>query len=216
VRRVVMVANRNGFFYVLDRTNGELLLAKPFVHTTWATEVGADGRPVLLPPVEPPGEGNLTCPDNLGGTNFMSPSFDPSRGLFFVTARETCGRIYPSPMNTLVPGVGSLGGMAESLTELQSGALRAIDPTTGRIRWQVPYAGPGWAGVLSTDSGLVFTADDRDRFMAVDADTGRVLWDHALGEDVHAAPLTYTIDGRQYVTIGSASTFTSFALPPAP
>jgi alcohol dehydrogenase (cytochrome c) len=215
VRHVVMLANRNGFFYVLDRATGERLVAKPFVHTTWATDVDAEGRPIPLPLPATPDGGTLVCPDDAGGTNFMSPSFDPERSLFFVTAREGCGVFYTNPVGTVTRGARTMGGIAAGSDEPHYGALRAIDARTGEMRWQVRYANPGWTGVLSTAGGLVFTSDDRDRFMAIDAGNGRVLWDAHVGENIHASPMTYAIDGRQYVILPSFTKLMAFALPAA-
>jgi alcohol dehydrogenase (cytochrome c) len=211
-RSVVMVANRNGFFYVLDRATGEFLLGKPFVRTTWATEIGHDRRPVLLRPPEPSSSGTHICPDDMGGTNFMSPSFDPARNIFLVTARETCGTYFSQPPETLIPGIRAMGGRAQQSSSYRWGALRAIDPTTGAVKWDVKYDGPGWAGVVSTAAGLTFSGDDKGLFMAVDTATGRVLWQHELGDTMRASPLTYVIGDRQYVTIATHKTLRSFAL----
>jgi alcohol dehydrogenase (cytochrome c) len=213
LRKVIMLANRNGFFYVLGREKGDLLLAKPFVKTTWATEIGPDGRPVELPGQDPTETGSFTCPDDHGGTNFMSPSFDPMRRVFFVTARETCSRFFTRPSRTVQVGARTMGGHVQGIAQLRTGALRAIDPSTGSIKWDVPYRRPGWAGVLSTVTGLVFSADDRGKFMAVDADNGRELWQHEMGQNMRAAPVTYMIDGRQFVAIASYNRLTAFALP---
>ena len=216
VRRVVMVANRNGFFYVLDRATGEFLLGKPFVNTTWAKEIDRDGRPIVLPDQEVTAAGTLTCPGDHGGTNFMSPSFDPVRGLFFVTAQETCATFFAQPRRNVRVGRRSMGGRVQGIPRSRWGALRALDPLTGVLKWEVRYASPGWAGVLSTVTGIVFSADDGlGIFMAVNADTGRQLWQHELGHNVRAAPLTYMIGDRQYVTIASHRTLTAFALPPS-
>jgi alcohol dehydrogenase (cytochrome c) len=213
MRHVVMLANRSGFFYVLDRVTGERLVARPFVHTTWATEVDADGRPVLLPLPSTPDGGTLVCPQDIGATNFMSPSFDPDRQLFFVTAREGCGVFYHHPVGTAVRGSRTMGGVASGSDEPAYGALRALDARTGEMRWQVRYGSASWTGVLSTAAGLVFSSDDRDRFMAVDADTGRVLWDAHVGENIRASAMTYALDGRQFVVLPSFTKLTAFALP---
>ena len=212
-RAVVMVANRNGFFYVLDRATGELLLGKPYVKTTWATEIGPDRRPVLLPDQKPTAAGVLTCPDDHGGTNFMSPSYDPVRRLFFVTVRETCGRFFTAPAGIPTIGARVMGGRVQGIAQMRTGALRAIDPLTGDIKWDVPYRRPGWTGVLSTVTGLVFSSDDRGRFMAVDAKTGRELWHYEMTQNMRSAPLTYMIGSRQYVTIATYSQLLAFALP---
>ena len=207
-RKVVMVANRNGFFYVLDRETGELLLGKPFVATTWAREIGADGRPIVL------NDGSAGClPDYWGGTNFMPPSFDPARGLFFVTARETCATYIPEKPE-IAPGRRSMGGTVWVDQDQAWGALRALDVTTGELRWEFPYPTPSMAGVMSTAAGVVFAGDHQGNFMAFDADTGEHLWHYQTGNPIWgAAAMTYMLDGVQQVLIPSGATLTAFALP---
>lgn len=215
LRKAVIMANRNGFYYVLDRVTGEFLLARPFVNTTWATEIGHDGRPRLLPDQEPTEAGTVTCPDWYGGTNFMSPSFDPMRNLFFVTARETCARFIRRPaMTSGQLGDRSLGGTVQVVPQpKRAGALRALDPTTGERKWEIPYGDAGWAGVLATASGVVFSGDHEGGFFAADSATGSLLFTYQTGATIFAAPVSYAIDGRQYVAIASGANLTSFALP---
>ena len=210
-RKVVMVANRNGFFYTLDRTNGRLLVATPFVKTTWATEIGPDGRPRLLPDQEPTAAGTMTCPDLFGGTNFMSPSYDPARTLFFVTARETCG-VYFSRAVTYVEGQRYDGGGMRREGE-SYGAVRAIDPATGARRWEYRLEKASLSGVMSTASGLVFGGDFDGHVFALDAGTGRQLWRYQMGAPLYSAPMTHLVDGAQHVLIGAGTTLTAFALP---
>lgn len=215
LRRVVMVANRNGFFYTLDRTNGEVLAAKPFVHTTWAKEIGRDGRPVLLPGNRPNETGSMTCPDLTGGTNFYAPSYDPARGLFFVNARETCALFFAWEPE-FHQGQLFLGGASQRAhgPEGTYGALRAIDPTTAERKWEFRYPAPGTAGVLSTASGLVFTGDNAGNVLALDSRNGRLLWHAQLGSNLHGtSPVTYLLDGRQYVLIPSGATLVAYSLP---
>ena len=209
-RKVVMVANRNGFFYALDRATGKLLLAKPFTDTNWAREIGADGRPIVLDE-----DGTKKClPDFWGGTNFMPPSFDPALNLFFVTARETCVTYFPVKPEIKV-GQTSVGGGVRRVADriFDYGALRAIDPSTGERKWELRYTTPSLAGVMSTASGLVFAGDNEGNFMAVDARTGKALWHYPTGASIWgAAATTYMLDGRQYVLIPSGSNLTAFAL----
>jgi alcohol dehydrogenase (cytochrome c) len=215
-RRVVMMANRNGFFYVNDRITGEFIRARPFVHTTWSNEIGRDGRPVLNAGQEPTEAGTVTCPGLYGGTNFQSPSFDPTRGLFFVTARETCMRyIRRPPSPTAALGSLTLGGSAALVSEpvKSSGALRAIDPTTGETKWEIAYDDAGWAGVLATAGGVVFSADHEGTFFAADSTTGKKLYSFQTGAAIYAPPTSYQVDGRQYVVMPSGTTLTAFALP---
>ena len=209
-RRVVMVANRNGFFYVLDRATGALLLARPFTDTTWAREVGPDGRPIVL------NDGSRGClPDQWGGTNFNPPSFDPSLQLFLVTARETCAT-YTRQEPKIVPGQASFGGSVRVDRDRPNySALRALDAKTGERRWEFRYASPAMSGVLSTASGLVFTGDNEGNFMAFDTRTGRNLWRYQTGNGIWgAAPMTFELDGRQHVLIPAGTTLVAFALSP--
>jgi alcohol dehydrogenase (cytochrome c) len=208
-RKVVMVASRNGFFYTLDRTNGKVLVAKPFTETKWAREIGADGRPVVLNV-----DGSKECiPDVHGGTNFMPPSYDPALRLFFVTARETCAVYYPAKQETQT-GRASMGGRSQRLPQNTFGALRAIDPVTAQMRWEFRYPTPTLAGVMSTASGLVFAGNNEGDFMAFDARSGKQLWRYPMGASIWgAAAMTYMLDGRQYVIIPSGSVLIAFALP---
>jgi alcohol dehydrogenase (cytochrome c) len=215
-RKVVMVANRNGFLYVLDRVTGQFIHAYPFVRQTWAKEIGPDGRPVELADQRPSAKGTLTCPDLFGGTNFMSPSFDPATGLLYVTARETC-QIYiaEAPPAGYKAGDRVMGGRFSRAPDTPWGALRAIDPITGERTWEIKHPTPSWAGVLTTASGLVFSGTNEGAFFAADSRTGRELWRYHAGAAIYAPPTTYTIDGRQWVVIPAGMTLTAFALPAA-
>jgi alcohol dehydrogenase (cytochrome c) len=208
-RKVVMMANRNGFFYVLDRETGKLLLAKPFGEQRWAREVGVDGRPIVLNET-----GAKECiPDAHGSTNFMPPSFDPVRGLFFVTARETCA-VYVPMKPEIKPGTSTTGGGVRRVTGNTYGALRALDPKTGERKWEFRYPTPTLAGVMSTASGLVFAGDSEGNFTAFDARNGKPLWHYPTGSSIWgAAAMTYMLDGRQHVVIASGNTLVAFALP---
>jgi alcohol dehydrogenase (cytochrome c) len=214
LRKVVMVANRNGFFYILDRETGEYLDAFAYVHQTWAEGIDASGRPIEIPGQRPTPQGTLTCPDLFGGTNFMSPAYNPSTELFYVTARETC-QIYISsaPPEGYQAGDRTMGGSVRPAPEPGWGALRALNPFTGEVAWEIRHETPSWAGVLSTAGGVVFSGDNEGSVFAADASTGRELWRYQVGAPLYAAPVTYTIDGRQYVTIAAGSTLTAFALP---
>jgi alcohol dehydrogenase (cytochrome c) len=223
-RKVIMVANRNGFFYTLDRENGKLLVAKPFIDgSNWAKEIGQDGRPIILDNL---GTAEKCLPDNHGGTNFQPPTFSPELGLFFVTAHETCATwlgvkpTEPIEMGVRVPS----GGRTLVEGRNQFSALRAIDPTTGQRRWEHKYrdypssvALDLTGGVMSTASGLVFTGDNEGYFHAFDGESGKELWSFETGAPVWgSAAVTYMLDGRQWVVTTAGLTFTAFALPVAP
>ena len=218
-RKVVMLANRNGFFYTLDRTNGTLIVGKPYVVTTWAKEIGADGRPVILPGYVPDEKGSLTCPDVTGATNFWPPSYDPSQHLFFVNAREVCATYYAWKQE-YVPGERYTGGAGQRATgpDMRAfGALRAIDPATGERRWEFQYISPSTAGVLTTASGLVFSGDAEGNFLALDSHAGKLLWRFQMGSALHGtSPITYMLDGRQQLLVPAGGTLTAWALGDVP
>jgi alcohol dehydrogenase (cytochrome c) len=214
-RKVVMQADRNGFFYVLDRATGEFLLGKPFVKTTWAERIDDKGRPVAVADQQPSEGGTLVCPGHDGGTNWRSPSFDPKLSLFFVNAKEQCETMYAWDQ-PFVPGQLYLGGSFTTGGDPIYSALRAIDPTTGARKWEFRLSVAGTqsaAGVLSTASGLVFTGDGVGNFIALASDTGRYLWHYPTGGAITAAPMSYQLDGRQYVAVAAGTNLVAFALP---
>ena len=212
-RKVVMVANRNGFFYTLDRETGEFLVGKVFTGTQWARELTKDGKPIVLSNGLSTAPKPTCVPDYRGGTNFNPPSYDPAAQLFFVMARETCA-IYSPRKEEPVPGRSFMSGGMEKLPEPDYSALRAIDPKTGAIRWEHKFTQSSMAGVMSTASGLVFAGDQDGYFNAFDTKSGKLLWRYRTGSPIHgAAATTYLLDGRQYVLIPSGMTITAFALP---
>jgi alcohol dehydrogenase (cytochrome c) len=216
-RKVVMFANRNGFFYTLDRLTGKVIVAKPFVETTWAKEIGPDGRPVLLPGHLPDEDGEKTCPDLGGGTNFMSPSYDPTTRLFFVTARETCATYYGFDQTFKAGDQYTGGATIRPRDQKNFGALRAIDPVTATVKWEFRYPTTSSSGVLTTASGLVFAGDGDGNIMAFESRTGKNLWHYQLGFPMRStAGTTYMLDGRQYLLVPSGSMLTAFALPQKP
>ena len=206
--KVVMVANRNGFFYVFDRVTGQLLVGKPFSDTTWARELDHDGHPIVV------NDGSKGClPDQWGSTNYMPPSYDPALKLFFVTVRETCAEYMPVK-EEIVPGRISNSGTVRRDAEHSYGVLRAIDPLTVERKWEFKYPTPTMAGVMSTASGVVFAGDNEGNFMAFDGRTGKNLWFYPTGSPIWgAAPMTFMIDGRQQVVIGSGTAITAFTIP---
>lgn len=206
-RKVVMVANRNGFFYVLDRVSGEFLLGKPFTGTSWAREIGSDGRPIVL------NDGSKGCvPDPWGGTNFFPPSFDPKLEWLFLNVRETCATYVPQAPE-LVPGQASFGGIVSVDRSEEYGALRALNVKTGEAQWEFRYPSATFGGVMSTASGVVFAGDHEGNFMAFRSATGENLWHYQTGSRIWgAAAMTYMLEGRQYVLIASGTTLLAFAL----
>jgi alcohol dehydrogenase (cytochrome c) len=202
----ILWANRNGFYYVLDRVTGRYITSTPFVRQTWTTGMDAAGRPQPRAESERTAKGFLLFPGNTGGTNWWSPSYDPALSLMFVPALEWGGVYYSS--------VGSWpAGQAGAPFYT---AIRALDAETGKRVWeyrqelQQNYVAMG--GLLSTKTGLLF-AGDQQRFFALRSRTGEKLWSVESGGKIVAAPITYEVDGRQYVTIAAGRALISFALP---
>jgi len=214
-RKTVMFANRNGFYYTLDRVTGKVIVAKPFVTTTWAKEIGRDGRPMMLPGHTPDEKGELTCPDITGGTNFWPPSYDPNTKLFYVNAREVCATYYAWKPDYTV-GERFTGGAA-TREKGAVGALRAIDPATGERKWEFKYLTPSTSGVITTASGLLFTGDSDGNLLALDTRSGKLVWRYQMGATLHGtSPITYMLDGRQHLLVPSGTTLTAWALPDVP
>ena len=214
-RKAVMVANRNGFFYVLDRATGKLIHGKPFTATKWARELGPDGTPIVLSQgaMFPGDTKEPQCvPDLRGGTNFNPPSYDPALQLFFVMARETCA-IYTPFKQEMVPGRSFTSGGVRKLPEPDHGAVRAIDAKTGAIKWEYILPTPSLAGVMSTASGLVFAGDNEGYFNVFESRTGKKLWSYRTGSLIWgAAPTTVMLDGKQLVMLPSGNTIVAFGL----
>jgi len=216
IRKVVMFANRNGFYYTLDRTTGKVILGKPFVQTTWAKEIGRDGRPVAIPGHTPDEKGEVTCPDITGGTNFWQPAFDPSTRTFFVNAREACMTFYAWKPEYKAGErfTGGAGQRVQGPSMPVYGALRAIDPATGDRKWEFKYLNLSTAGLLTTASGLIFTGDSEGSVLALDSRNGKLLWRYQMGANLHGtSATTYMVDGRQHVLVPAGTTLTAWALP---
>jgi alcohol dehydrogenase (cytochrome c) len=216
-RKLLAQANRNGFFYVLDRTDGKLLLAKPFIkNITWASGIGADGRPVKLPNQEPTEEGTRVCPALDGATNWFSPSYNPATGLFYVQTLERCGIFTKAETGEWRPGRAYMGGsQRRSPNDKSEKILRAIDLKTGEIAWELPQPGLGnsWGGTLATASGLVIFCEENGALMAADAKTGKPLWSFQTSQSWKASPMTYMFDGKQYIAVASGGSILAFSLP---
>ncbi len=214
-RHLLVQANRNGFFYVLDRTNGKFLNAAPFVEKlNWATGVGSSGRPILSGRV-PTAQGTYICPGINGATNWFSPSYNPDTGLFYVIALENCNLLFSNP-KPFVQGETYYGtGTKLPPDEQQQKILIALSLPDGKVVWRYPQVGHGdsWAGTLTTAGGLVFFGDDAGSLEAVEARTGRALWHFYTGQTIHASPMSYAVNGTQYVTIAAGSDVFTFSLP---
>lgn len=214
--KAVMQANRNGFFYVLDRTNGKLLSAKPFAKKiNWATGVDmASGRPIdtpmtaMLRKTETATDFIEVWPSAYGGKNWMPMSFDPDRKLVFMNTVNVGMKVKYVKQDR--PGGPSwwlgleLGGFVGP-EDGNRGALVAWDPAQNKKVWEVPLKSPNWSGVLSTASGLVFTGSPTGAFMAFDAKNGDKLWQFQTGSGITGLPIAWEKDGKQYITITSGS-----------
>ena len=217
-RKLMLHADRNGFFYVFDRATGELLLARAFVRNlTWASGIGADGRPIKLPNQEPSPQGTKVCPSQDGATNWFSPSFNPATGLYYVQTFEKCSIYTKREQGPWESGKSYLGGSQRTAPDPKpQRILRAIDIRTGAIKWELAQPGPAtsWGGTLTTASGLVIFGEEGGSLMAADAATGQPLWSFPTNQNWKASPMTYAFDGRQYVAVAAGSNIIAFALTP--
>jgi alcohol dehydrogenase (cytochrome c) len=227
--KLMVWANRNGFFYVLDRVTGRFLSGTPFVKVNWASHLDERGRPVQTP--QPPG--SPTWPGNQGGTNWYPPSYSPRTELFYFSAWENYASIYRKETSEYQPGRNYSGGGFTVLTpvpgapsigigrrgpinnwtdEVGHGAVIAIDPRSGEQRWKFDQFDVTDSGMLTTGSDLLFTGGREGYFYALDARTGSVLWKASLGGQVVAPPVTYDVDGKQHVSVIAGHTLVTFAL----
>ena len=209
-KKMLLQASRNGYFFVLDRTSGKSLLSAPFAAVNWSTGVDKDGRPIHNPEKDPARDGRLVAPDEGGATNYRSPSFDAKTGLLIVSARDAYGIYFSKPEH------GTVGWAGADYGVFGKAWLRAIDYQTGKIRWSHDLGGEGAAaGVLTTDSGLTFTGDSVRSVLALKTSDGATLWHSAIGF-VGNSPITYELDGRQYVIVASGGALFAWALPEKP
>lgn len=207
-RKMLMQTSRNGYFFVLDRTNGKSLLTTTYGPVNWSLGVDEKGSPIPNPKKEPARDGRLIAPDEGGMTNYRSPSFDPKTGLFVVDAHPSYGIYFTKPADGTVGWAGADYGI------WGKGVLEAIDYQTGKLRWthELGPEGSG-AGVLTTDSGLAFSGDAQGNVMAFDTTDGKTLWHAGAGAGMASSPITYELDGRQYVVTSSGGTVFAWALP---
>ena len=214
-QHLLLQADRNGFFYVLDRTNGKFLRASPFVHKlNWAKGIDESGRPILTQRI-PTAQGTYICPGVTGATNWYSPSYNPETKLFYVMALESCDEYFALPKRFIRGETFYNTGTRRPPNEHGQKILLALSPTDGKTVWRYPQAGTGnsWGGTLTTAGGLVFFGDDAESFEAVDASNGHPLWHFNTGQKFVASPMTYAVDGVQYVAVAAQSDIFAFALP---
>lgn len=208
-KKMLMQTSRNGYFFVIDRTNGKSLLTVPYGPVNWTLGIDKNGQPIPNPDKEPAPDGRLIAPDEGGLTNYRSPSFDTKNGLFIVDAHPSWSLYFAKPADGVYGWAGADYGV------WGKGVIEAIDYQTGKVRWSHEVGPESGAGVLTTDSGLTFTGDGHGNFLALDSSDGKTLWHAGSGSHIVSSPTTYELDGRQYVLTSSGGVMFAFALPPA-
>ncbi len=212
-RKLLFQANRNGIFYALDRTNGKLLFGKPYVRQTWNAGFEADGRPKVIPNTDSTPEGRVVFPTLVGGTNWQSPSFDEATGRLYVVYADGAQR-YIREKSTYEAGKAYWGGRAMPTGEQPLAGIKAIDTATGDVKWDYRIArGSLAAGVLATSSGVLFSATAEGNLIALDVKDGSPLWRMQTGATTAASPISYMVDGKQYIAVASGAVLYSLALP---
>jgi len=206
-RKLLAQAARNGWFFVLDRTNGKNISSTEFVKTNWTLGVDDKGQPVPNPAKEPQLDGALVSPNQAGAANWHPPSFSPDTGLFYVNAARAFSVYYIMDDDEKPEGWGG-----NDRTLFSEGMLQAIDYKTGKIRWSHKWEGTARTGILSTAGNLVFAGDPANNFVALHARTGEPLWHVNLGAGVSNGPMTYELDGTQYLVVAAGDTLYAFAM----
>ena len=220
-RKVILWANRNGIFYVIDRITGKFLDGKPFVALNWMDGFDEDGRPQRIPGMVPTPEGTLIRPHVLGATNWPPPSFSPRTGLYYSAHWENSGIIVTQGQGPRAVGINRRQATMPQVNleplfnndEEAYGVVRAYDPETLDPVWEFRMGDITWAGVLSTAGDVVFSGGKEGYFLALDAHSGELLWRASLGGQVNSGPMSYAIDGRQYIAISAGTALFTFALP---
>ena len=216
MRKLMAHADRNGFYYLLDRVTGEFLTGAPFVHQlNWASGLTAKGRPILVPGIEPSLKGTKVCPAASGAANWQSPAFSPDSGLFYVVAQEGCG-FANKATETFRPGGFQYRATGDVNMKDESWKLyvRALELTTGKLRWESERIGNTslGGGLLSTAGGLLFSGEANGQFVALDAKSGKSVWHFYTGQPISSQPITYTVNGKQRLALATASDVISFGL----
>lgn len=217
-RKLMLQANRNGAFYVLDRVTGKFLNATPYVRATWVKSWDKNGRPILAEGANSTAEGALVYPALIGGVNFQAPSYSPLTGWMYVEYNDSANNYRRTP-TAYEPGKGFWGGQAGAPgpDPDEARGVMAIDPETGAVKWNFQLTEVSLAaGVLATGGGVVFAASKEGNLIALDGKTGKALWHFQTGAEIPSSPMSYSVGGRQYVAISSANVLYSFALPSVP
>jgi len=213
-RKLAVTANRNGFLYILDRATGKFLFGKSFIDSqNWATGLDENGRPISAGLI-PDEKGVRVCPANGGATNWYSPSYNPATHMFYFRSFEACALIQ-SNAPSFAEGRAYYASGIQTAGENGKAYINAFSLDTLDFAWRSLQFGrnKGWGGVMSTATGLIAFGDDGLNFVIAEGRTGRPLWHFHLGQLVHASPMSYAVDGRQYFAIAAGSDIFSFALP---
>jgi alcohol dehydrogenase (cytochrome c) len=218
-RKVMLWANRNGLAYVIDRVSGEFLIGKPYVKVNWMDGFDPKGRPIRIPGQGPSAEGTLIMPTVLGATNWSPPSYSPRTGFFYVAGWENTGTFALEGRFPRAAGIpnGTPMGQATLTPNYKKeeegyGFVRALDPHGLTRKWEFKMNDITWAGVLTTASDVLFSGGKEGYFFALDARTGDLLWKVPLGGQVNSGPMSYAVNGKQYVTVAAGSSLFCFAL----
>jgi alcohol dehydrogenase (cytochrome c) len=212
LRRLIVNPNRNAFYYALDRVTGEFIAGQAYAKQTWAKGLDDKGRPIVIPGTDPNDEGNLIWPALNGATIWYSPSYSPKTNLVYVATREV-GATYFKRAAEFKPGTFFAGGGERQIPESdQWGAIRALEPTSGKLAWEYKLISAPWAGVMSTAGGLVFSGSNEGNIFALDARTGKPLWNFHSGGGVAANPISFAIDGRQHIAMPADKVLYVFSL----
>jgi alcohol dehydrogenase (cytochrome c) len=211
--KALIQANRNGFFYTLDRATGKVLVAKSYTKVTWAKGIGADGRPILIPGQDPTEEGNLVCPGLGGGHNWSATAYSPQAGLYYFNSSEDCHLFFKTKQGFTEREWYQASTVEGPRGSHGTGRTVAVDPTTGETKWHFDMVSSTASGVLATAGGLVFTADGQGYLIAFDARTGKVLWKFQTGGWISAPPISYAFEGKQYIAVAAGGSIMTFALP---
>ncbi|MBI3693258.1 MAG: PQQ-binding-like beta-propeller repeat protein, partial [Acidobacteria bacterium] len=212
-RKALLHADRNGFLYAIDRVEGRPIWGKPFVKTTWAEKLGPDGRPIVKAGLDPTKEGVDACPGLGGGKNWNHAAFNPQTGLVYVPSAEECEKFFSGEPGRAEGRALWMGSVNESIPAERSwGALRAFDARDGKLVWEFKTIRPHRGSVLTTGGDLVFAGDGHGYLTAFHARTGKVLWKFQTGSAVAAPPMTYEMDGKQYVAVIGGTALFTFAV----
>ncbi len=211
-RKVVLFGNRNAFYYVLDQSTGRFLAGRPYARQTWARGLDDSGRPILLPDQAPTSEGTKVYPDVGGGTNWFSPSLSLQTNLFYVSAHDAGGYYLKGDAEYKTGAQFNGGGLRPIPGEDHTGAIRALNPVTGELKWEFRLHSGARAGVLSTAGNLVFGSSNEGDFYALDAAAGGLLWRFQAGAAISANPITYLSGRTQQVAIAAGNSIFVFAL----